>query len=80
MCFRFKNKNVLIEIRFPKNFWCRMGANEFVSDLHLDAMRLDDDVFSQYYKYLYYDLRLYKNIRYTADPRRHIVFVFGDQK
>jgi hypothetical protein len=74
-----KEKNALIEIRFPKEFWSKAGVNRFVKLYLLDqGMVLDDDIYSQYYKSIYRDIRRYKNIRTTTDVRDHIIFVYGD--
>ncbi len=79
MCFR-RGKNVLLEIRFPKNYWSMAGVHHFARELFLDAMRVDEDVFSQYYKYIYHDIRLYRNHRAVSDARRHVIFLYGDRK
>jgi hypothetical protein len=75
-----RQKNVLLEILFSKNYWGLGGVNVFVDELLLKHERVYDDEYSEYYIYIYEDRRLYTNLRSTADPRRHIVFVYGDER
>ena len=75
-----KKKNILVEILFPKSFWSKAGVGVFVNELLLEKNRIYDNVYSDYYIYIYEDKRLYTNLRHTTDPRRHIAFVYGDER
>jgi hypothetical protein len=75
-----RQKNVLLEILFSKSYWGLGGVNVFVDELLLKHERVYDDAYSEYYIYIYEDRRLYTNLRSTSDPRRHIVFVYGDER
>lgn len=79
MCLVQRN-NILIEIRFPKDYWDTVKANRYIYEHQIDAMRLEADIFSQYIKYIYHDIRIYHNQRTVKDVRRNILFVYGDRK
>lgn len=75
-----KKRNLLLEILFPKDYWSREGVKQFIHNLWLEKHRLYDDVYSDYYFYIYEDKRLHTNLRHVTNPRRHMIFVYGDEK
>jgi hypothetical protein len=80
MCLFSVEQNVLIEIRFVKDFWFRSAVMKYREALMLSGMLLADDPYSVYHKIIYHDIRRYKNIRRVSNVRDRIIYVYGDLK
>jgi hypothetical protein len=46
----------------------------------LGGMLVDDDVYSQWYKIMYHDIRLFKNIRAVPDVKNRLIMIYGDER
>ena len=79
MCLK-KGKNVLIEIRFSKNLWTLRGVKRMQFSLMLDGMLADDNNYTEWYKIIYHDIRLFKNVDSVPDVRNRLVMIYGDKK
>jgi hypothetical protein len=78
MCFR--EKNVLIEIKWPKEYWGRVSSIKYAKLFLLNGMMLEDDPFSSYHTMVYRDIRRYKNQRKAIDRRDRVIWIYGDKK
>jgi hypothetical protein len=75
-----KKKNVLIEIRWPKDYWTHINVAYYANLTMLGGCLLDLNVFSQYHTMIYRDKRRYKNLHSVVNKRDHVIWVYGDQK
>ena len=73
MCW---SKKKLLEIRFDKNYWCRDAVKKWINCWTLDGCLLNEDIYCAYYRYMFYDKRLYKHY-IVRDFRLNIMFIYG---
>jgi hypothetical protein len=72
--------NGLIEIRFSKDLWTIRAVARMQNIMMLGGMLVDDDVYSQWYKIMYHDIRLFKNIRAVPDVKNRLIMIYGDER
>ena len=70
-------KRELIEIRFPKEYWHKTAVEKYCELMQFSGMILDHNIYSQYHKCIFLNVKRYKNIKVKTNLGDHVIYVYG---